>query len=165
MKIATIKAPRHGFKITDTSPENIKAVEAYLRSVNGKAEQHTTNGFWSIEGLATGAEADLERARVPKTARPGCQAYQCDGGIGVMSYKYEITVTGLSLKRFREGWRLMSAHRTTSRPLERSIFTVRIPEQYIEEMKRKAVKGFRPLPKKVTKVPAAPQPATDLAAA
>ena len=162
MKISLVKAPRHGFKITDKSPENIEVVEAYLRSVNGKAERHTTNSFSSIEAIARWAESELDRAEVSKTARPGCTAYQCDGGASHRAYQYKQTVTEIRLKRFREGWRIMSAHRTTSRPLEPEIFIVRIPEHYIEAIKRKAAGSLRPLRNKV--VPAQ-QPANEAAAA
>lgn len=149
MKINAIKAPRHGFKLSDTSPENIQAVEAYLRSVNGKADAHTTSAFTSIQAVAKWAEGELDRAEVSKTARPGCTAYQCDGGAAQQAYKYQLIVTGIRLKRFRDGWRFMSAHRTTSRPLEPDTFIARIPERYIEAIKKKAVGDLRPLRKKV----------------
>lgn len=141
-------APKHGFKLTDTTIENVEAVEAYLRSINGKATLHTTNDFLELMEFAKDAEDDLNRVQVSKTAKPGCIAYHCDGGASAKSYRYSRTVTGVTLKRYTEGWRLMEAQRVERRPQEPVIWFVRIPAHYIEEIKRKAAYGLRALPAK-----------------
>ncbi len=142
-------APKNGFKLSDTSEENLAAVRDYLFSINGRATSHTKTDLSAIVEVAEIAEAELDRAEVAKAARVGCLAVQCDGGAGRKSYQYAQTVTLLRLRRFAEGWRLMEARRAESRPLEPTIFEVSIPAKYIYQLRIKATMGFTALPKKV----------------
>jgi hypothetical protein len=137
-----ISAPRHGFILQGVIDEQKATVLDYLKTINGRSKTNVITYFSELEKIVEMAENRLDHALVGKGARIGCTAFWRDGGPSAKSYKYAMAVNEISLRRYAEGWRLMSARKVEVRHGVNTAFNVSIPVRYIEQMKRKAVAGF-----------------------
>ena len=96
-------------KITEA---NAAAIEAALKQVNGRAEQHAYTTFGEIENLAAAAEKKLLGLVFKKDAA-GASYRETSGGKVPNSYKQSRNATSVTLIRKSAGWYLASATATT----------------------------------------------------
>ena len=121
------KIGKRGIKITDT-----EALQEALAAVNGRASSHTLD-INNITALSEEAEKELVDAGLAKTVRVSATAKFYGFAPSASSYKYAATTTEMTIKRFSEGWRVMSLARTSMSPGDRKrgqIYVALTNEQY-----------------------------------
>ena len=126
-------AGQSGIKVTD-----IPAVIDFIKAVNGKAVQHTIPPREVID-LARTAEKALEKKGIAVSRRTGCEYEFTSAAPKAKSYKYAAVCTTVRFRRFREGWRIMSAERIKRFPGGESIEQVFISPTLIDHIKAMAV--------------------------
>lgn len=104
------KIAKNGIKITDTP-----AIQAALDAVNGKARSFTLDVL-NVRSLAEKAEAQLDNAGIKKTVKVGATATFYGFAPSAKAYKYAVTTTAMTLKRYPEGWRVMRLIRSSMYP-------------------------------------------------
>ena len=122
---------KFGIKISET-----EKLEEALDAVNGRASRFILTASEAV-GFAKDAEQQLVKAGIAPTFRPGATAtfygFAPDKG-----YSYSVATTKMTMRRFKEGWRVMSVERTSMYPGDSKsgkIIVTLSDEQY-----RKAVK-------------------------
>ena len=117
-------------KIISDDSVSHAAIEAALKTANGRATAHTYTRAADITYLARAAEAKLEALGVPKAMRAGAAMTATSGSKLPNAYKYTAQATVVRLIRKGAGWYLESAAATDlhpgSSPAERVCLT---PEQ------------------------------------
>lgn len=92
--------------------KNAAAIEARLKQVNGRAEQHAYTTFREIECLAAAAEKRLLDLVYKKDA-PGAVYCETSGGRVPNSYRSTRNGTSVRLERKTAGWYLADVSQTT----------------------------------------------------
>lgn len=131
------KIKKHGIKISEAKAE----IEAILEEINGRAATWTAD-YSSIKGVAQSAERMLEEAGLSQSARIGAVVF-CEGfGPDSKSYRYAVVTTGFSLKRYRDGWRLMGAWRD-DRKYGPTDWDLEISAEQARLITKTALRGFK----------------------
>ena len=95
--------------------KNRAAIQAALSEVNGRATAHTATAR-DVLHLSEFAEAKL--ASVAKKRRVGATAKLVSGGAVANAYKYQRTVTQVSIERGARDWYITAATTRTAWPNE-----------------------------------------------
>jgi len=119
---------KKSIKLTD-SAALIEAIE----SIRGKATAWTMDAY-DVKKAAADAEARLDDLGVYKKDRVGATATVSSGGPSSKSYKYSVTGSVAELRRFPEGWRLVSYERSDMYPGEAAKATVTLPHDLREKL-------------------------------
>ena len=98
--------------------KNIRAIEAALAEVNGKASAHTYNAA-EIIAISASAEKQLEKVSIAKSKRKGAKFHAISGGVVPNAYKYQRQVTCVMLERNSVGWLLVEAKALSLYPNQR----------------------------------------------
>lgn len=91
--------------------ENAEQIEQELREANGRARSHTINSFAEVEEIAEVAEEVLDDFGLSPSYRPGAYAEWRSQAPSVNAYRNWANVTGICLKRTRDGWVLWKVAR------------------------------------------------------
>jgi hypothetical protein len=83
------------------------ALKTAIESIRDRATtwSHSASG---IRNIAARAEARLETVGIPQTNRIGIEAVQTSEGPSANSYSYGVKGSKITLKRSKDGWRLVS---------------------------------------------------------
>lgn len=130
-------------KIKIDSKNKVKIEEA-LKAVNGSAESFTITSYDQIADLAIRFEKCL--SVLPACRRKGARGDYVPEGPYANRYKYSSVSTSVILQRGVSDWFLTYVDRCHLFPKEKEFFSIGLSSAQIEEIKRKAVEGFYPLP-------------------
>lgn len=111
-------------RITDTA-----AIADAIAPIRGNAFTWTLNTA-NLQTSAEEAEQRLEAVAILKKERVGAVASVTSSGPSAKSYKYGVTGTRAVLKRFAEGWRLVSYERHTVYPQQAGRLTITLPHEF-----------------------------------
>lgn len=92
-------------------PANAEKIEDLLKAVNGRSFQHTLTTYDEVEAQAEAAESKLDRLRVKKANRPGCEREHTSGGEVPNCYKGSRNATWIRLRRGSKHWYLIAVVR------------------------------------------------------
>lgn len=93
-------------------------IAAWLHQVNGRAKSWTASPE-DIYGWAKFAEDRLTSDSIPVRCRVGVEIVVKTRGPIAISYKYPVIGSSVRLRRFRDGWRLMSVSRVKRYPRQK----------------------------------------------
>lgn len=100
------------------SIRNSDELAAWLEEVNRRAKSWTAN-FEMIREWSAFAEARLATDGVPVRSRVGVEIVALTGGPSTVAYKYPVIGSSVRLRRFRDGWRMMSLQRLKRYPRQK----------------------------------------------
>lgn len=108
---------------------NEKSIADAIASIRGNA---TAWSFTSSDLNASAEEAEqtLEAVAILKKERVGAVATITSGGPSAKAYKYGVTGTKAMLKRYSEGWRLVSYERRTVYPRQQRHLSITLPHEH-----------------------------------
>lgn len=92
-------------------PANAIAIEDFLRSVNGRAWQHTLTSFSALAEIAASAERALT---IDGVSPLGAVVWHTSGGKVAQAYKYSRILTQTTIARSTTGWVLVDASRVSA---------------------------------------------------
>jgi hypothetical protein len=121
--------------------KNLATIEAELEKINGKAHSQTITSYNEVQVVASRAEKSLDA--LPKADRVGAKLTYRPSGPSANSYKYTATSTLIRLERTSSGWFLTEVIKSQVNPKQSEFFEVTITEAQADEIKRRAIAGFR----------------------
>ena len=121
--------------------EDHEQIEAYLKTVNGRADVHVAK-IEDIISAAERAEDRLIAAGLPKEFRVGAELSATTEG-AARSYKYAVAGTHFTLIRQRSGWKLTYAEKVVVFAGQREKFDLSVSPDVAEEIKKRSVAEFK----------------------
>lgn len=121
------------------------AIEAALKTVNGKAIAHVFNTYGEIYELAQAAEKQLTGLGIPKQERGGARFIARSGSRLPSSYKYTAIATSVELIRRTSGWYLSAVspsqlHSGSGAPHPTLYLTVAQDAKAVEVLRRSYIR-------------------------
>lgn len=123
-----------------TNLQNDKA-QQMLDEVNGRAKSFTLD-ISDLSKIAQRAENQLDESGLPKSKRVGAIVFYAPAGPSAKRYKYNAISTTVTLRRVKNGWRLIDASRCSARPQEPEHFRVRISPEQSEIITAHAMRNY-----------------------
>jgi hypothetical protein len=121
--------------------KNLATIEAELEKINGKARSQTITSYNEVQVAASRAEKRL--AVLPKAERIGAKLSYRPSGPSASSYRYDAVSTIIKMERTSGGWFLTEVIKSQVSPKQSDFFEVTITEAQADEIKRRAIAGFR----------------------
>lgn len=119
-----------------------EAIEDELETVNGRSESFTITSARAVRDIADAAEKRLADAGVPVAQRVGAVVAYRPNGPSASAYKYAARTTRITLRRVKDGWRLVGVARSDVWPREPEVFTITIGPDVADTVAKHALKPF-----------------------